>query len=343
MTNEVAKMNLTDQWEFRAYSKEEVLNYLTWCSHVLKETDKDSLWFRGQSNEKYFLRPTIIRDFAEKKAKKFNTYCSFQRHQYEEFKHQIDAAPELPYNAWFTTADYIALMQHYTVSTNLLDWTESVFPSLYFALQHYFENKTERQHDAVIYLFHPEKYNRYRRKRLDDIRNNIHYPKYNWIMNSPLQNILANRINYLNIIPNLSVETNQDYFREFVLGDLEFDRLYTENPAFQEFILELKDTAIFLPLAIKVSYLNPRIRAQSGCFVAYNLYTSPTFNDNDFLTAFEHVQQQALQSNLPEHFLYKIVMDKRSNCCSELRDWLCYMGIDRNTVYPDLGELYRRL
>lgn len=36
----------------------------------------------------------------------------------------------------------------------------------------------------------------------------------------------------------------------------------------------------FLPLAIYTSRLNPRMRTQSGMFLAYNLYTEPSLKMN---------------------------------------------------------------
>lgn len=51
----------------------------------------------------------------------------------------------------------------------------------------------------------------------------------------------------------------------------------------------------FLPLAIYTSKLNPRIRAQSGLFLAYNLYAEPSLNgDYDYLSL-ERIQDYYLK------------------------------------------------
>ena len=91
----------------------------------------------------------------------------------------------------FTISDYLALMQHYFISTSLLDWSENAFSALYFALESYFESaETESRKNVSLYLLQPKKYNKIVREkckvRRDELKkqnagtwieNNIPYPE----------------------------------------------------------------------------------------------------------------------------------------------------------------------
>ena len=97
----------------------------------------------------------------------------------------------------------------------------------------------------------------------------------------------------------------------------------------------------FLPLAIYTSRLNPRIRSQSGIFVAYNLYTEPSCNiDSYSYMDIEKVQEYYLHTCKranKEHFLYKIIVDKLA--AKEIAESLVRMGISKERVYPELANI----
>lgn len=51
-------------------------------------------------------------------------------------------------------------MQHYGLRTNLMDWSEDAFTSLFFSLYNLISNKKRDAYsDAAIYIFSPHLYN----------------------------------------------------------------------------------------------------------------------------------------------------------------------------------------
>ena len=76
------------------------------------------------------------------------------------FKVKAYNAPELIDKTLNDDVRVMAAMQHYTVPTNLLDWTTSVFTAIYFALMvEINEQKSKNEEDAVIYLLNPIRMN----------------------------------------------------------------------------------------------------------------------------------------------------------------------------------------
>lgn len=60
----------------------------------------------------------------------------------------------------------------------------------------------------------------------------------------------------------------------FLLGNVKYEK-NCEFGYTDEIKLEGGREMAFLPLAVYTSGLNPRIRSQSGMFLAYNLYAEP--------------------------------------------------------------------
>ena len=83
--------------------------------------NSDEIWFRGQGDSSFFLKPSLLR-----------------------LKNARD-------NDWETVID----MQHYGVPTRLLDWTSNLGTALYFALSSSMENGT-----MALFLLNPIKLNR---------------------------------------------------------------------------------------------------------------------------------------------------------------------------------------
>lgn len=84
------------------------------------------IWFRGQSDVDWPLRPSGLRP----------PYSEVNEHRYRH-DFQLRAQPFLgeatrvPRDEW----DWYFLMQHYGLPTRLLDWTESALVALYFAVE----------------------------------------------------------------------------------------------------------------------------------------------------------------------------------------------------------------
>ncbi len=107
------------------------------------------LWYRGQSDANWTLKPSIWRNFDR------NT----ERHIVQEYlfkaKSRIPKSPiEKDWPAW------LSLMQHYRLPTRLLDWSRSPLIALYFALEEFILNpKNISNHDAIVWILNPGKLN----------------------------------------------------------------------------------------------------------------------------------------------------------------------------------------
>ena len=101
----------------------------------------------------------------------------------------------------------------------------------------------------------------------------------------------------------------------------------------------------YLPLAVHTSRLNPRIRSQSGIFVAYNLYVEPSsIIDAYSYMDLENVQEyyfEKCEREDKEQFLYKVIIEKKA--AKEIAECLVRMGISKERIYPELSNIGQRI
>ena len=107
-----------------------------------EEDDEVGLWFRGLQKSSWPLVPGLYRHL-DQKTKVYDAEDDIR----EDF---IKRAPSLtenkPANGW----EWYFVMQHYSAPTRLLDWTESPYLGLYFAVR-----DTEGLHDAAVWALDP--------------------------------------------------------------------------------------------------------------------------------------------------------------------------------------------
>ena len=104
--------------------------------------------FRGQANEEWDLRPTLLRLLPE--GVSVPQALKIERFSLEEFRAQAHlhfpeatlptSIPKAPLPEWW------ALMQHHHAPTRLLDWTHSPYVALYYAVEQRLEC------DGAIYV-----------------------------------------------------------------------------------------------------------------------------------------------------------------------------------------------
>lgn len=287
----------------------------------ISEDEETQIWFRGHANVDYLLIPSLYR--MKDKKRYFYTGENSRREILESlldlFKVKAYNAPELVDKLLNDDARVIAAMQHYTVPTNLLDWTTSVFVAIYFALMNEInEQKSINENDAVIYILNPI--------RMNVVRNRIY--------KSNVLNVKKfKQIQY----PIPAITCNKSLFDGY---------LPTSN---------INQDESILPIAGYVPYDNSRIRAQLGTFTIFGLdnqkdcYGEDIQEDKinsqvDFskcsLWDMQEKYEEVCKSNRDwkfQKFLARVVIDGKSKL--KIANFLRDLGITKSGYFPELENL----
>lgn len=107
-----------------------------WLSHKFLF----GLWFRGQSRRRS-LEPHVFRKIPCETSEGGLNQCKVydETNLYEHLKLRVPQYHQTHQSAF----DWLCLMQHYSLPTRLLDWSESILPALYFAVNNNHEEDGE--------------------------------------------------------------------------------------------------------------------------------------------------------------------------------------------------------
>lgn len=343
------------------------------------------MWYRGISHAEYPVLPSGFVHFVEDAGRlrsdfPFGSpyyYMQAQLHNYETFRYSVEGASiETDPARYHSMINYLALMQHYGQHTNLLDWSEDSFASTYFALEaeinindrYAYERMRKKQEllpdrdaDAALYILDPVRFN----KACDEIE------KSGLFTERVKKSLRGERIH--TTIPNLSIEENRKAFDEFcnLYQDIPltpqmihvpdcFPGNNTNKPVslrnMQENFRRNQKLNIHLPRAVYTAKLNPRIRAQSGLFVAFSLKSRPAIwegKEDDFRNhlecpnagifsyqALETIQDYYVNLNRKNPFLMKIIIP--ASLKEEMGKMLYQFGISKERIYPELQNYRNR-
>ena len=106
----------------------------------------DRLWFRGTRKSIHDLEPSLFRHPSIKDA---NKLIELEWALLSDFRHK---APPFTTSLPRDDLELLFLMQHFGVPTRLLDWSESPFVALFFALENARQDET---HDASVWILNP--------------------------------------------------------------------------------------------------------------------------------------------------------------------------------------------
>lgn len=336
------------------------------------------IWYRGIADSSYHILPSMFVNYSLGKewdgTNSLKTPAEILEHRFQQFKFRSDGAPELVPQSWYQSSDYLALMQHYQVPTNMLDWSEDIFGSLYFALEGYIKQapneKPDDAVDAAVYLLDPAAYNRARADVIKAIipmedKKRCHNPICADIhgdyecQQSQCQKhrecyVRRTAIETRDEVPNISVDLNRDIYAPLFCSQ---KRVYADgrrhyiNSQLTKFApIDNSPMCFDLPVAVYTSRLNPRIRAQSGQFVVYDPYTPPVFLCADVkkptdlngcydYIALDKIQEKWLQADESRRpFMLKLVVNSwvKHTLAQQLR----HMGIYTIKYYPELGNAH---
>lgn len=338
--------------------------------HIGKEMKKadlgypNVLWFRGHAKDSYVLLPSLIRSYFSKKQK-----CSlpqYQRKLLESFLTKSRGSAELADTGVMRRdneqIEYIADMQHYGVPSSLLDWSEDISVTLYFSTEGHSTG------NAAIYVLQPYFYNFVRNEIIMMFR-----PKHHDAEGS--SNFATTDTSLGAMLPNFSAHFNltAPQYNNYVVGpsfwhDLTDSSRQRKADPLDDAVVH-QESAPLLPLAIQIPRNNPRIRRQSGTFLAFNLCEFPQENDEKdrdgiyhglrhieleevqrFYMCSEELQRQiASKNDHPAYtamrnrhpFLYKIHL--RPTAIPDLQRIAAMLGKKEDTVYPELYNIGRQI
>lgn len=295
------------------------------------------LWYRGHQDSSYKLLPSAMRKYVRQSGD-YRSLRDYQRDAYEQFKFRMDDASEKIEKTGYTDCDYLALMQHYGAPTIYMDWTENAFSAMYFALEAYIDpakKKEQNKKNAALYILNPNLYNEARNQMMALVSDS----------GRELDRLMQDtKINNTCSLPNLSVAYNRDRFEMFLLGDVNKSCIVeSKNERINELSVKGKEERLlYLPLSIYASRTNNRIRAQSGMFMAYNIFTEPSEKKYFDYMALEKVQEFYLQQFKDESpFLYLIEIEGTRK--EEIANWLKAIGVTKDIIYPELSNIGERI
>ena len=120
----------------------------------------NSLWFRGVAKSSHRLLPSLYRHSKKKKPEEI---ARLERDTMVWFRQR-----SIPFSGVSLVNDWDALfyMQHHRVPTRLLDWSESPFIGLYFAIMSSYINVDKNgnlkfDEDAAVWILDPVAWNRH--------------------------------------------------------------------------------------------------------------------------------------------------------------------------------------
>ncbi len=374
------------------------------------------LWFRGCKSSSYPILPSIMGRFLERdktcpNGKNYiGSLVEYQRALLDEFRCRADGAREFINASSYTTADYIALMQHYSQQTCYLDWSDDAYSSLYFALEYeiaqaqaIIKKKSPDQEalEPVLFLFDPKLYNLARLRLLNRFSTKIKEQfqldsdpaKPNCTADRDLQAIfetvakdlaeaeqiekdLQNKCLTDINVPNISVRSTAKRYGIHSLNLIQNNGI--KDCALRDPNIKTKEdlkAATFtkykcfvgdlwnLPLAVYTSRLNPRIRSQSGNFLAYSVFSRPVCCENEKTLSralceydekklrktdyFKYLSLKDIQAFYMEvfekdpnpgvPFLLEVIIPSGEK--KQLAEYLYHAGFNKYRIYPELDNL----
>jgi hypothetical protein len=303
------------------------------------------VFFRGHSDATYKVVPKVYRKSTVNKKCYANP-----KNEHKLFANAETKYPEA-FIAQDTTFEKIALMQHYGVSTRLLDLTENALIALYFACSNYKDKKDGAvlvfgiKQEVIKYyngdsvsilcaisklpnekimpiadefykLFMAESFDTKRHKNLNAIQQRAKSLKSSTIIES-----IRNSYKTLTAI---EIEKTTEFLNKCDHIGYIMHEIGHEKPHFKPIIrVEDFDNRI---LCVKSKLNNDRIKAQSGLFLLFGIYGA----DKSKLPRIDFAKHK-------ENIEFKEINIDKANKSKILND-LKVLGISDSTVFPGLAH-----
>lgn len=337
--------------------------YVLAVAEVAKSDDKSSgktqpevLWFRGQSQKRFDLIPSLYRVNGIFDDNDIGTKYT-KRHYAEDIRVQNYIAKNYHYYDKLPTSrvQWLEVMQHHEMKTRVLDWSESSIHSVLFALEPFLDHKkyttdTRRHQSPCVWVLKPQKLNRELFKCLlnntdlcEELSGELHFKKE--LLDETIKKTGRQLENFIKMgdegkdvwhiqeIINLSAindELNRDRFRIRTMIEKEefFPLFYFLSRVYSDGYL-LKDR-LLCPLAVVEPYHSERIRSQRGVFTVFPHYKE---KDGDNSLRKLGIDPNAMQRNdIAKDALMLIELERPENIAYELLS----NGIQPSWLYPEL-------
>lgn len=277
------------------------------------------LWYRGQRVLGRDSLPNIMRGTVESLEGENTSKTHFFHTLSEEIRWA--RANILPVGKEFSQAEWLAFLQHNSFKTNILDFSESLFPALYFATEKWSKRIIPKE-DAVVSMFNPVLFN----LAMDSIeKNKITQELEYYLKNGTQKN--GDRIEP----PLFATEESVDSYNCYFDWSKSFDPLH-----------EIK-----YPRAALVPKNSERMKIQSGQFVFFDMQCNRQIDQNGKYSysvwSLEqlHVKYEKLfseeQMEWFRPFMFNIIISH--TCYQDFKEYLQAIGMMSYQVYPEYDKL----
>lgn len=277
------------------------------------------LWYRGQRVNGRESLPNIMRGALDNLEGTNSDKKHFLHTIQEELRWA--RASILPVGSDFIQADWLAFLQHNEFKTNVLDFSESLYPALYFAIEKWNCKKPPKV-DAVVTMFNPVLFN-LAMKSIED--GNI-TPELEYYLRNGSQK------GGENVEPPLFAKPE----------DL------SEYECYFDWNRKLKsDYKAQYPKAALVPKNNERMKHQSGQFVFFDMQCDRQEDKNGKYSYSNwsleqlHKKYEALfeedQKEWFTPFMYNIIINHARY--QDFKDYLQAIGMQMYQVYPEYDKL----
>lgn len=277
------------------------------------------LWYRGQRVHGRESLPNIMRGELDNLDGANADKKHFLHTMQEEFRWA--RASILPVGNDFTQADWLAFLQHNEFKTNVLDFSESLYPALYFAVEKW-NSKNPPKVDAVVTMFNPVLFN----LAMESIEKGEITPELEYYLRNGSQKSGDH------VEPPLFAEQeNVGEYECYFDWNRDFDSKYTPR----------------CPRAALLPKNSERMKRQSGQFVFYDMQCDRKKDKNNKFSYSSwsleqlHKKYEDLfdekQMEWFTPFLYNIIINH--SCYQEFKDYLQAIGMQMYQVYPEYDKL----